>query len=241
MRTSIVRDVYIAGAAMTKFGKFPDRTVRALAEQAVRAALADAGVTAEQVDMVFFANAVAGLLTSQEMIRGQVALRYTGLSGVPLVNVENACASSSSAFYLACLAVGSGAAEAALAVGADAQVRVRAADRTGRPAPSPVRGPAGGRSPGRPGPERRRGAGRRQRRRRRHCPFHLESAAASGGREARDQPDPRACEADLPRVLRLTNARARSSALSTSQVTGSRPSRSISGTCAESVRSSTKC
>jgi acetyl-CoA acyltransferase len=119
VRTSIVRDVYIAGAAMTRFGKFPDRTVRALAEQAVRAALADAGVTAGQVDMVFFANAVAGLLTGQEMIRGQVALRYTGLSGVPLVNVENACASSSSAFYLACLAVGSGAAEAALAVGAE--------------------------------------------------------------------------------------------------------------------------
>jgi acetyl-CoA acyltransferase len=112
-------DVYIAGAAMTRFGKFPDRTVRALAEQAVRAALTDAGVTAEQVGMVFFANAVAGLLTSQEMIRGQVALRYTGLSGVPLVNVENACASSSSAFYLACLAVSSGAAEAALAVGAE--------------------------------------------------------------------------------------------------------------------------
>lgn len=119
MRTSIVRDVYVAGAAMTRFGKFPDRTVRALAEQAVRAALADAGVTAGQVEMVFFANAVAGLLTGQEMIRGQVALRYTGLSGVPLVNVENACASSSSAFYLACLAVGSGAAEAALAVGAE--------------------------------------------------------------------------------------------------------------------------
>jgi acetyl-CoA acyltransferase len=119
MRDIAMREVYIAGAAMTRFGKFPDRTVRALAEQAVSAALADAGVTAEQVDMVFFANAVAGLLTSQEMIRGQVALRYTGLSGVPLVNVENACASSSSAFYLACLAVGSGAAEAAMAVGAE--------------------------------------------------------------------------------------------------------------------------
>jgi acetyl-CoA acyltransferase len=115
----VTGDVYVAGAAMTRFGKFPDSTIRALAEQAVRGALADAGVTAEQVDMVFFANAAAGILTNQEMIRGQVALRYTGLLGVPLVNVENACASSSSAFYLACLAVGSGAAEAALAVGAE--------------------------------------------------------------------------------------------------------------------------
>jgi acetyl-CoA acyltransferase len=76
-----MRDVYVAGTAMTKFGKFPETTIRALAEEAVRSALADAGVTAQQVDMVFYASAVAGILTNQEMIRGQVALRYTGLLG----------------------------------------------------------------------------------------------------------------------------------------------------------------
>ena len=114
-----MRDGYIAGTAMTRFGKFPETTNRALAEEAVRTALADAGITAEQVDIVFYANAVAGILTSQEMIRGQVALRYTGLLGVPMVNVENACASGSSAFYLACLAVGSGAAETAVAIGSE--------------------------------------------------------------------------------------------------------------------------
>jgi acetyl-CoA acyltransferase len=114
-----MREVYVAGAAMTRFGKFPDTTIRALAEEAVNGALDDAGVTAADVGMVFFSNAVAGLLTNQEMIRGQVALRHTGLLGVPMVNVENACASASSAFYLACLAVGSGAAEVALAVGSE--------------------------------------------------------------------------------------------------------------------------
>jgi acetyl-CoA acyltransferase len=114
-----MRDIYVAGAAMTRFGKFPDTTIRALAEEAANGALEDAGVTAADVGMVFFSNAVAGLLTNQEMIRGQVALRYTGLLGVPMVNVENACASASSAFYLACMAVGSGAADVALAVGAE--------------------------------------------------------------------------------------------------------------------------
>ena len=69
--------------------------------------------------MVFFANAVAGILTGQEMIRGQVALRHTGLLGVPMVNVENACASASSAFYLAVMAVASGPVEVALAVGSE--------------------------------------------------------------------------------------------------------------------------
>jgi len=114
-----MRDIYVAGAAMTRFGKFPDTTIRALAEEATRGALDDAGVTTADIGIVFFSNAVAGLLTNQEMIRGQVALRHTGLLGVPMVNVENACASASSAFYLACMAVGSGAAEVALAVGSE--------------------------------------------------------------------------------------------------------------------------
>ena len=114
-----MREVYVAGAAMTRFGKFPDTTIRALAEEAVTGALDDAGVTAADIGMVFFSNAVAGILTNQEMIRGQVALRHTGLLGVPMVNVENACASASSAFYLACMAVGSGAVEVALAVGSE--------------------------------------------------------------------------------------------------------------------------
>jgi acetyl-CoA acyltransferase len=112
-------EVYVAGAAMTRFGKFPGTTIRALAEEATRGALDDAGVTAADIGMVFFSNAVAGILTNQEMIRGQVALRHTGLLGVPMVNVENACASASSAFHLACMAVGSGAVDVALAVGSE--------------------------------------------------------------------------------------------------------------------------
>jgi acetyl-CoA acetyltransferase len=114
-----VRDVLVAGAAMTKFGKFMACTIRSLAEEAIGAALADANADAADVGMVFFANATAGLITGQEMIRGQVALRHTGLLGVPIVNVENACASGSSAFSLACMAVGSGVVEVALAVGAE--------------------------------------------------------------------------------------------------------------------------
>ena len=96
-----------------------DSTIRSLAEEATHGALTDAGVEPAEVGMAFFANATAGILTGQEMIRGQVALRHTGLLGMPIVNVENACASASSAFSLACMAVGSGAVEVALAVGAE--------------------------------------------------------------------------------------------------------------------------
>ena len=109
----------IAGAAMTQFGKFPDSTIRSLAEEAVDEALRDAGIGPEAVQMVFFSNATAGVLHGQEMIRGQVALRHTGLLGVPIVNVENACASASTAFHLACMAVRSGSVDVALAVGSE--------------------------------------------------------------------------------------------------------------------------
>ena len=79
---------------MTAFGKFMDSSVRKLAEEAVAGALLDAQATPGDVEMAFFSNAPAGILTGQEMIRGQVALRNTGVLGVPIVNVENACASA---------------------------------------------------------------------------------------------------------------------------------------------------
>jgi acetyl-CoA acyltransferase len=114
-----VREVFVAGAASTPFGKYLDRPLRSLAEEAVGDALADAGASPGDVEAAYFANAAAGVLTGQEMIRGQTALRATGLLGIPLVNVENACASGSSAFHLAWLAVASGWVEVAMAVGAE--------------------------------------------------------------------------------------------------------------------------
>ena len=89
-----MRDVYIAGTGMTAFGKFMDSSVRKLAEEATAEALRDAHAAPSDIEMAFFSNATAGILTGQEMIRGQVALRNTGVLGVPIVNVENACASA---------------------------------------------------------------------------------------------------------------------------------------------------
>ena len=114
-----MRDVYIAGAGMTAFGKFMDSSVRKLAEEATAEALRDAQATPGDVEMAFFSNATAGILTGQEMIRGQVALRNTGVLGVPIVNVENACASASSAFFLAHMAVASGQVDIAMAIGSE--------------------------------------------------------------------------------------------------------------------------
>lgn len=114
-----MRDVFVGGVGMTAFGKFPDRTMGNLAVEATTSALSDAGLAVSEVETVFFANATAGLMTGQEMVRGQIALRETGLLGLPIVNVENACASASTAANLAWLSVASGQVDVALAVGAE--------------------------------------------------------------------------------------------------------------------------
>ncbi|HEV7941554.1 MAG TPA: thiolase family protein [Solirubrobacteraceae bacterium] len=114
-----MREVVIAGVGMTPFGKFQERSLRSLAGEAVTAALADAHAPAKDVGMAFLGNAAAGLITGQEMIRAQVTLQDTGVLGIPLVNVENACASSSSALHLAWLTVAAGQVDVALAVGSE--------------------------------------------------------------------------------------------------------------------------
>ena len=112
-------NVVVAGTGMTRFGKYLERGVRSLAEEAVAEALKDAGLEPKDIQTAYFANAVSGLITGQEMIRGQAALRHTGLLGIPIFNVENACASAASAFHLAWMAVASGQYDVALAVGAE--------------------------------------------------------------------------------------------------------------------------
>ncbi len=114
-----MRDVYVAGAYMTRFDRHFNRSLGSLAREAARGAIQDAGATAEAVEFVAFGNAAAGILTGQEMIRAQTALAGSGLEGAPMINVENACASASSAFHLAFNAVRSGQHEVALAVGAE--------------------------------------------------------------------------------------------------------------------------
>ena len=104
---------------MTRFGFAPQSSVRSLAIAAVDEALADAVVGVSDVDMVVFANAGEGVLTGQEMVRGQVAFHHHGFGGIPVINVENACASGSTALQVACMAVASGAAEVIVAVGAE--------------------------------------------------------------------------------------------------------------------------
>lgn len=104
---------------MTRFGKYLDRTLQDLAYEPIWKAIGESRVEPRSIDIAFVGNAYAGLITGQESMRGQVVLREAGVVGIPIVNVENACASGSTAFYLAHRAVASGQADLALAVGVE--------------------------------------------------------------------------------------------------------------------------
>ncbi|MFJ2158082.1 lipid-transfer protein [Streptomyces sp. NPDC087856] len=104
--------VTVAGVGMVPFAT-PSRSdsYDVMAEGAVRAALTDAGIDLSAVQQVY-AGYVYGDSTS-----GQNALYRVGMTGVPVINVNNNCATGSSALYLARQAVASGAADCVLALG----------------------------------------------------------------------------------------------------------------------------
>jgi len=115
--SSDVQEVTIAGVGMHPFGRHPDATLKDLARVAILRALDDAGLGVKDVDAVYSANALAGVLQGQEQIRGQSVLRDVGIEQVPVVNVENACAGASTAFAQGALTIRAGAARAVLVVG----------------------------------------------------------------------------------------------------------------------------
>lgn len=108
---------YIAGTGMTAFGKFLDRGLKSLAAEAIEAALADAGIGQAQIQAAYTGNAAAGLITGQALIPGEVALRGVGLGRIPVVNVENACATSATAFQQAATMITAGVYDVVLVVG----------------------------------------------------------------------------------------------------------------------------
>lgn len=101
----------IAGVGMTRFVKPGQAGYRELGAEAAKGALDDAGIGYADIEQAFVGY-VYGDSTS-----GQSALYEVGLTGIPIVNVNNNCSTGSSALFLARQAVASGAAECVLALG----------------------------------------------------------------------------------------------------------------------------
>jgi len=113
-----MREVYIIAVGMTRFAKQLDRMEKDLVAEAFEKTMKDVPeLKMSDIQSAFFSNMAWGFFNMQHSIRGQVALRPLGVAGIPITNVENACASASTALHCAYKDVASGMYECSLAIG----------------------------------------------------------------------------------------------------------------------------
>ncbi len=108
-----MREVAVIGVSMIKFGRYPDKDVSQLAAQAGHEALKDAGLEMKTIESLYSGNLY------QTSGSGQRILQQMGQTGIPVVNVANACATGSTAFREAYFAIASGAFDIVMAVGSE--------------------------------------------------------------------------------------------------------------------------
>jgi acetyl-CoA acetyltransferase len=111
--------IYIAGIAMTVFGRHRDRSLESLAGEALDGALADAGCRVEDLGTAFYAGITNGPLQGQFAIPGQVVMSKIGIEQIPIFNIDNGCAAGSSAVHLAIQSLRAGSTDVALALGCE--------------------------------------------------------------------------------------------------------------------------
>ena len=108
------REVVVLGVGLHPFGRYPGKDMPELAREAVVESLKDAAVRWKDVQIAYF-----GHVYYQGMSLGESTLRELGLTGVPIINVENACSSGSTAFWQAYWGIATGLYDVALAFGAE--------------------------------------------------------------------------------------------------------------------------
>jgi acetyl-CoA acyltransferase len=111
--------VYVYGVGMIKFGKHMDLGVKQLTGEALKLVLEDCGLEKSDIEAAWFSNTGWGMSGFQHGIRAQVALSANGLDKISMVNVENACASGSTALHSGWMAVKAGVYDCVLAIGAE--------------------------------------------------------------------------------------------------------------------------
>ena len=88
-----MRKVAVIGASMGRIGRYPELMFQDLGWPAVKGAIDDAGLEGKQIEAVYCGSAYGGRLA------GQRALRPLGMTGIPVVNCENACSSGATAYH----------------------------------------------------------------------------------------------------------------------------------------------
>jgi acetyl-CoA acetyltransferase len=106
--------VWILGIHMTKFGKHTDKDILDLASMAALGALADGGVTMQDMGVLAAGNLMGGAGGIGQSLQKQI-----GQTGIPVYNVLNACATGATALRTAIMAVKAGEVDMGLAVGVE--------------------------------------------------------------------------------------------------------------------------
>ena len=125
------REVMVAGVGLHSFGRFEGKDLASLARHAVVEALKDSGVDYKEMQVAYF-----GHVYYHGMSVGETTLAKLGLTGIPIINVENACSSGSTALWQAYWGITTGLFDTALVFGAEkvprGPVTVTAADSPDR-------------------------------------------------------------------------------------------------------------
>ena len=124
-----MRDVFVAGAGSTTFGKHGATSIEALAVEAAAHAILESAIDRQDIGALYLGNFISGPLTGQEVLAGIVGERL-GLGNIPCTKVEGACASGGIAFRHAWIAVASGMCDAALVVGVEKMTHASTAEVT---------------------------------------------------------------------------------------------------------------
>ncbi|MGD0234421.1 MAG: thiolase family protein [Syntrophorhabdales bacterium] len=111
-----MRDVYVIGVGMTRFGKFPEVTITDMACRAFQDAVRDSGVKPKEIEAAFIGHVRQ---PGQGAMLGQRIMREVGVTGIPVLNVENICSSGSSALWSAFHFVSSGKFDLAAVIGVE--------------------------------------------------------------------------------------------------------------------------
>lgn len=111
--------IFVAGVAMTQFGRHLDRSLASLAQEALTNVLQDAGASISDIEQVFYSGVTQGPLQGQNAVPGEILVGKLGLRRIPVWNVENACASGTSAFQLAAQSLRAGSCDVALVIAAE--------------------------------------------------------------------------------------------------------------------------
>ena len=108
-----MREVCVVGTGLVAFGKYPDKTLAEIGWPAVKEAIVESGLPPKSIDAVYCGTALGGMLA------GQRVMKSLGITGMSIMNVENACSSSSSALAEAWTAVASGRHDVVVVIGVE--------------------------------------------------------------------------------------------------------------------------